>query len=56
MQASSNNVKVLECGVVISNTMPRLAASPDRQVIDMEFGYGLVEIKCPLTPEEAFRC
>ena len=32
--------------------MPWLAASPDRKVIDKEFGYGLVEIKCPLTPEE----
>ena len=58
MKTSGNHVQVLACGVVISNTMPWLAASPDQKVIDMEFGYGLVEIKCPftlrnLTPEEA---
>ena len=58
MKDSGNYVQVLACGVVISNTMLWLAASPDRKVIDKEFGYGLVEIKCPftlrnLTPEEA---
>ena len=45
MKASGNYVQVLACGVVISNTMPWLAASPDRKVIDKEFGYGLVEIQ-----------
>ena len=35
MKASGNYVQVLACGVVISNTMPWLAASPDRKVIDM---------------------
>ena len=44
MKASGNYVQVLACGVVISNTMPCLAASPDRKVIDKECGYGLVEI------------
>ena len=58
MKDIGNNIQVLECGVIISNAMPWLAASPDRRVIDKEFGYGLVEIKCPftlrnLTPEEA---
>ena len=58
MNDIGNNIQVLECGVIISNAMPWLAASPDRRVIDKEFGYGLVEIKCPftlrnLTPEEA---
>ena len=58
MKDIGNNIQVLECSVIISNTMPWLAASPDRRVIDKEFGYGLVEIKCPftlrnLTPEEA---
>ena len=36
MKASSNNVQVLEYDFVISNTMPRLAASPDGKVIDKE--------------------
>ena len=59
MKASGNYVQVLACGVVISNAMPWLAASPDRKMIDKKFGYGLVEIKCPftlrhLTPEGAF--
>ena len=58
MKVIGNNVPVLKCGDVISNTMPWPAASPDRRVIDKEFGYGLVETKCPftfriLTPEEA---
>ena len=58
MNASGNYVQLLACGVIISNTTPWLAASSDRKVIDKEFGYGLVEIKCPftlrnLTPEEA---
>lgn len=57
MKSSGNDVQAFECGVVISSTMPWLVASPDRMVIDKEFGYGLVEIKCPftlrnLTPEE----
>ena len=59
MKASGKHVQVLACGVAISNTMPWLAASPDRKMIDKKFGYGLVEIKCPftlrhLTPEGAF--
>ena len=58
MNAGGNNVQVFHCGVVISNTMPWIAASPDRKVIDKVFGFGLIEIKCPftlrnLTPEEA---
>jgi len=58
MRACGNNVQALECGVVVSPSMPWLAASPDRKVIDKEFGHGLVEIKCPyslrnLKPEEA---
>ena len=44
MKASGNYVQVLACGVVIPNTMPWLAASPDRKMIDKECGYGLVEI------------
>ena len=48
---------ILDSGVVISQHMPWLAASPDRKVI-ADRGYGLVEIKCPytlrnLTPEDA---
>ena len=58
MKASGNPVQVSDCGVVISNAMPWLAASPDRKIIDKVFGFGLVEIKCPFTlrnvaPEEA---
>ena len=58
MKASGNPVQVSDCGVVISNAMPWLAASPDRKVIDKVFGFGIVEIKCPftlrnVTPEEA---
>ena len=58
MTGIGHDVQVLECGLVVSSTMPWLAASPDRKVIDKIFGFGLVEIKCPyslrhLTPEEA---
>ena len=58
MNASGHNVITLECGVIVSKTMPWLAASPDRKTIDNEFGHGLVEIKCPfsvrnLKPEDA---
>ena len=57
MTGIGHDVQVLECGLV-SSTMPWLAASPDRKVIDKIFGFVLVEIKCPyslrhLTPEEA---
>ena len=58
MTGIGHDVQVLECGFVVSSTMPWLAASPDRKVIDKIFGFGLVEIKCPyslrhLTPEGA---
>ena len=46
---ASGNCSSLSKWCYISNTMPWLAASPDRKVIDKEFGYGLVEIKCPFT-------
>ena len=51
-------LQILDCGVVISPKMPWLCSSPDRKVIDRDFGFGLVEIKCPCTlrnlrPEDA---
>ncbi len=42
-------LQILDCGVVISPKMPWLCSSPDRKVIDRDFGFGLVEIKCPYT-------
>lgn len=56
MKASGNTVIISESGVIVSKKMQWLAASPDRKVIDKD--YGLMEIKCPyafknLTPEEA---
>ena len=42
------HIQVLECGVVISSTMPWLAALPNRRMIDYK-SYGLLEIKCPFT-------
>ena len=47
MTGIGHDVQVLECGLVVSSTMPWLAASPDRKVIDKIFGFGLVEIQCP---------
>lgn len=49
------SIQVVECGVVISSTMPSL---PDRRMMDNIFGYGILEIKCPfyirnLTPKKA---
>ena len=51
-------LQTLDCGVVISPKMPLLCSSPDRKVIDRDFGFGLVEIKCSyalrkLRPEDA---
>ena len=51
-------LQILDCGVVISPKMPWLCSSPDRKVIDRDFKFGLVEIKCPCTlrnlrPEDA---
>ena len=53
-------LQILDCGVVISPKMPWLCSSPDRKVIDRDFGFGLMEIKCPYTlrnlrPEDACR-
>ena len=45
MTGIGRDVQVLECGLVVSSTMPWLAASPDRKVINKILG--LVEIKCP---------
>ena len=45
MTGIGHDVQVLECGLVVSSTMPWLAASPDRKVINKILG--LVEIKCP---------
>ena len=53
-------VKVLNCGLVISQHMPILAGSPDARVVDFgcERHFGLAEVKCPetkfhVTPLEA---
>ena len=53
-------VKVLKCGLVISQHMPILAGSPDARVVDFgcEHHFGLAEVKCPetkyhVTPLEA---
>ena len=53
-------VKVLKCGLVISQHMPILAGSPDARVVDFgcERHFGLAEVKCPetkyhVTPLEA---
>ena len=51
-------LQILNCGVVIRTKMPWLCSSPDRKVIYRDFGFGLLEIKCPytlrnLTPEDA---
>ena len=51
-------LQILDCGVVISPKKPWLCSSPDRKVIDRDFGFELVEIKCPYTlknlrPEDA---
>jgi hypothetical protein len=53
-------LQILDCGVVISPKMPWLCSSPDRKVFDRDFGFGLMEIKCPYTfrnlrPEDACR-
>ena len=53
-------VKVLKCGLVISQHMTILAGSPDARVVDFgcEPHFGLAEVKCPetkyhVTPLEA---
>ena len=53
-------VKVLKCGLVISQHVPILAGSPDARVVDFgcERRFGLAEVKCPetkyhVTPLEA---
>ena len=45
MKASGNYVQVLACGVVILDTMPWLAASPDRKIDDRQ-GMWLPEEAC----------
>ena len=51
MNARKTPVVVLKCGLVISNQMPVLAATPDGKVVD--FGcsqpFGILEVKCPST-------
>ena len=44
-------VKVLPCGLVISNSHPILGASPDAKIVDMGCTdyFGLAEVKCPQT-------
>ena len=51
MNARKTPAVVLKCGLVISNQMPVLAATPDGKVID--FGcskpFRIIEVKCPST-------
>ena len=51
MNARKTPVLVLKCGLVISNRIPVLAATPYGKVVD--FGcnepFGIIEVKCPST-------
>ena len=51
----SVGVEVRECGLVIDDSLPWLAASPDRIVIDpskKEKRQGCLEVKCPFSCKE----
>ena len=51
MNARKTPVVILKCGLVVSNQMPVLAATPDGKGVD--FGcsqpFGIFEVKCPST-------
>jgi hypothetical protein len=60
LACTRNEVKVMQCGTVISPQMPWLSASPDRKVIDSVYGPDIMEVICPyrlrnLTPERHVR-
>lgn len=48
---SANNLHVHECGLVINNEFPYLAATPDGKVCDKGES-GILEIKCPFVARQ----
>ncbi|KAJ8313174.1 hypothetical protein KUTeg_009272 [Tegillarca granosa] len=46
VEKSTNNIHLLDYGLVINNEFPFLAATPDAKVCDKN-EFGLLEIKCP---------
>jgi hypothetical protein len=58
MANANTPVTCYESGLVVNPACPWLGASPDRKVLDLKIGFGLLEVKCPysvkdITPQAA---